>query len=44
MRILGKEGLVYNALAIVIYLAMPLVILIALPFIWIYEKITGKEF
>lgn len=44
MRILGKEGLLYNILAITIYLLMPLFILIAIPFMWLYEKITGKEF
>jgi hypothetical protein len=44
MKILGKDGIVYIALAITIYLLMPLFILIAIPFMWLYEKITGKEF
>jgi len=44
MRILGKEGLLYNLLAITIYLAMPLFLIIAIPIMFIYEKITGKEF
>jgi len=44
MRILGRGGLLYNTLSIVIYLAMPLVIIVMIPVMWIYEKITGKEF
>jgi len=44
MRILGKDGILYIMLAIAIYLLMPLFIIIAIPFMWIYEKITGKEF
>ena len=44
MKILGKGGLLYNLLAITIYISMPIIILIMLPFVWIYEKITGKEF
>ena len=44
MRILGKEGLLYNLLAITIYLLMPLIIIVMIPVMWIYEKVTGKEF
>jgi hypothetical protein len=41
---MGKDGILYITLAITIYLLMPLFILIAIPFMWIYEKVTGKEF
>ena len=44
MKILGRDGILYNTLAIVIYLAMPLVILVMIPVMWLYEKVTGKEF
>jgi len=44
MRLLGKDGILYITLAIAIYLLMPLFIIIAIPFMWIYSKITGKEF
>ena len=44
MKILGRSGILYNILAIAIYLLMPLFIIIAIPVMWIYEKITGKEF
>lgn len=44
MRLMGKDGILYITLAITIYLLMPLFILIAIPFMWIYEKVTGKEF
>ena len=44
MKLLGKDGILYITLAIAIYLLMPLFIIIAIPFMWIYSKITGKEF
>lgn len=44
MRILGKDGLVYCTLAVIIYLVMPLIVLVMIPVMWIYEKVTGKEF
>jgi len=44
MRILGKNGLIYNIMAIAIYFLMPLIIIIMLPVMWLYEKITEKEF
>jgi hypothetical protein len=44
MRFLGKDGILYIALAICVYFLAPIVVLIMCPFIWAYEKITGKEF
>lgn len=44
MRLFGKDGILYITLAICIYILMPLFIIVALPIMWIYEKITGKEF
>ena len=44
MKLLGKDGILYITLAIAIYLLMPLFIIIAIPIMWLYEKITGKEF
>jgi len=44
MKILGKDGLLYIMLAICISIFLPICILISLPFVWLYSKITGKEF
>jgi len=44
MKILGKGGLLYNLLAITIYISMPIIIIIMLPIMFIYEKVTGKDF
>ena len=44
MRLFGKDGILYITLAITIYFLMPLFIIIAFPFMWLYEKITGREF
>jgi hypothetical protein len=43
MRLFGKDGILYITLAIIIYLLMPLFIIITFPFVWLYEKLTGRE-
>ena len=43
MRILGKDGILYITLAFIIYFFLPIALIIVCPFIWLYEKITGRE-
>jgi hypothetical protein len=43
MRILGKNGVLYIILALLISIFVPIVILVILPFIWMYSKITGRK-
>jgi hypothetical protein len=43
MTLFGKDGIIYIILAITIYLLMPLFVILAFPFIWLYEKLTGRE-
>jgi len=43
MRLLGKGGILYITLAVCISIFLPIALIIVCPFIWLYEKITGRE-
>ena len=44
MRLLGKDGIIYKALAICIAIFLPIIVMICVLFIWMCSKITGKDF